>query len=1259
MVTKLRLVFTISIVFLSFYGSAQSTYWQQETSQKNSDQRVLKRFDVKKGMVFSLKTSSFQKELKTLSTSKKNSRIVYFPNEIGTLIPFQVSESSVLAPELAAKYPNIKSYKGYALGDSKDKIRFSISHKGFQGMMIHADNKSSTFIQKTKGDRYVLYRRDVKDVLNADFTCITKSDIAKQASTTQKLVDGQVLKKYRLAVSASGEYTTFHGGTVADALAAMNATITRINEVFETDLGVTLELIANNDQIIFTDAATDPYNGNLNAQVQNTLTSTIGETNYDVGHLFHVDNDNGNAGFIGAVCRDGAKGSGFTSAITPEGDRFDLDFVSHELGHQFGANHTWSFESEGTNVQVEPGSGTTIMGYAGITGVNNVTLVGDDYFHYVSILQITDYLATTSCAVETSLTNIPPVVVPAGGFVIPRGTPFVLTGEATDADVADELTYAWEQIDNGIVTQSSFGPTNPVGANFRSQKPSTSPERYFPKLSRVIQGNLTQTIPDVNTAWETVSNVQREMNFALTVRDNAIGGGQVVSDLVNVAVVNTAGPFMVTSQDTDVAIIAGSIETIVWDVANTDVAPVNAQNVDILLSIDGGTTFPISLAENVPNDGTHNVLIPQEVTIEARIKVKANNNVFYAVNSTEFTIEESPIVLSFDALQFEVCQPNNLMVNFTYETGLTFNEEVTFSVVSPPVGLTVSFSPTTAMANDTPVEITFSDTQNVAVGYYPIQVLATSATATKEITIDLNIYDATYNDITLVSPVDAAIDISAGALLEWQTDINAASYDVQIATDVDFTTIIDSGTALTNSYLPSALENDTMYFWRVKPKNSCGEGAFGIAFSFTTIVYSCTNKSASDLPLVISSSGTPTIVSKIAFFEDISVADIDVTLNIEHVFLADLVVSLTSPAGTTVVLMSNSCDRLDNVTATFDDSASSVFVCGGNPAISGRVRGVGALNVFNGESLLGEWLLTVNDTAASDGGSFISFSMDVCTEGVFRPDEDSDGVFDDGPDLCLGTPLGVEVDVDGCSIFRFPNDNFSFALQSESCRSSNDGEINIDATILLDYSITVDGNGTNVTDTFTDTYMLAGLMAGTYAVCINGTDSTDGTIIYEEQCFDIVITQPDDLGVTSKIALGAKTVTLQLQGANLYTIELNGIVVQTKASEITLELKEGGNTLKVFTNLPCQGTYEEQILITDKPIVHPNPFTDFVTVSFGKNVGEVFIEIFAANGQFVQGKKYQVDGVEVNLDLSTIATGLYFIKFEGENIKGTSKVIKL
>ena len=308
----------------------------------------------------------------------------------------------------------------------------------------------------------MVYARKDGNHAAKEFICATQDAIEERfSSLTAKPVDDQVLRKFRLAVSATGEYTEYHGGTVADALAAINATITRVNQVFETDLGVTLELVADNDKVIYLDGENDPYNGNLNSQVQGILTDSIGETNYDIGHLFHRAEEGGNAGFVGAVCIDGRKGSGYSSSQTPVGDIFDLDYVAHEMGHQFGANHTWSFESEGTQVQVEPGSGTTIMGYAGITGVNNVALNGDDYFHYESIVQISDYLETATCAEVIPITNTPPVIVPITDYTIPRGTAFSLTGTASDIDVTDVLTYAWEQIDDGVVTQATFGPTNP------------------------------------------------------------------------------------------------------------------------------------------------------------------------------------------------------------------------------------------------------------------------------------------------------------------------------------------------------------------------------------------------------------------------------------------------------------------------------------------------------------------------------------------------------------------------------------------------------------------------------------------------------------------------------------------------------------------------------------------------------------------------------------------------------------------------------
>ena len=385
-------------------------------------------------------------------------------------------------------------------------------------MIIHNKGAYNSYMDWTSEDNsYMVYRKLSDNVAKAGFVCKTEAAIQEKltSSSTARLVDDQLLRKYRIAVSATGEYTEFHGGTVGEALAAINATITRVNEVFETDLGVTMELIANNDLVIYTNPDTDPYGGNLNSEVQSTLTSVIGEANYDVGHLFNQDVNNGNAGFIGAVCVDGQKGSAFSSGQAPEGDTYDIDFVAHELGHQFGANHTWSFAVEGTGVQAEPASGSTIMSYAGIVPGDNVQNNTDDYFHYNSILQMSTYIATLTCAEEIAITNNPPVITAGPDYVIPRSTAFVLERDATDPDAGDVLTYCWEQIDDGVVVTANFGPTNPSGANFRSLPPTTDPKRYFPRLSEVAQGNLTQTNPGLGSAWETVSDVSRIMNLIL------------------------------------------------------------------------------------------------------------------------------------------------------------------------------------------------------------------------------------------------------------------------------------------------------------------------------------------------------------------------------------------------------------------------------------------------------------------------------------------------------------------------------------------------------------------------------------------------------------------------------------------------------------------------------------------------------------------------------------------------------------------------
>ncbi|MEM8999469.1 MAG: reprolysin-like metallopeptidase [Bacteroidota bacterium] len=1213
-----------------------------------------KDIDADAARFFELKRSLFEKQLNV--TADSITKLVIFPNQKGDLIAYSVRETPVFHPELSARYPTIRSYSGISQ-DGTSKIRFSNSQKGLQGMVVNMTGSETHYIHKAAKDedQYVVYARG-NFGSNKKFLCETKERIRNLKLPQHTLVEDQTLRKFRIAVSTTGEYTAYHGGSVADALAAINATLTRVNAVFETDLGITLEVIANNDLIVFTDPDSDPYTNNLGSQVQNVLTSTIGEANYDVGHLFDAApseaQNNGNAGFIGAVCSDNRKGSAFVSVFEPEGDIFDLDFVSHELGHQFGANHTWSFDSENSGVQAEPASGTTIMGYAGIVDGNNVAPNGDDYFHYYSILQVTDYVQTIFCAETTALTNAPPQIEPIEDFVIPKSTAFVLAGNASDPD-DDPLTYAWEQIDDGLVTTTTFGPDNPVGANFRSLPPTTDAERYFPRLERVVQGNLTQVNPTESSVWESVSDIQRMMNFALTVRDNALGGGQVASELVEVKVVNASGPFKVTSQTSNVVYGAGTVQQLTWDVANTDQAPINAETVDVFLSIDGGNTFPILLAEDVRNDGEAEILLTGDATDSARLMVKASNNIFFAINSSNFTIQETPVVLNFDKVDFEVCQPSDIMVPFMYETYADFTETVTFSAMVP-LGLTTVFTPSTVSENNTPVEVAFSNTTALAPGVYPMTIIATSASVTKEVTLKLTVYDTDFQEVTLLSPVDLSTNTRISQLFEWEADTNNTIYDIEIATDIGFTTVIEAATTPFNTYLSSNLEAETAYYWRVKPKNGCGEGMFGPPFGFSTTPLGCRSISANGLPITISASGTPVISSSVTFAEDLPVFDVTVDLDVTHSFLGDLIVSITSPSGTRVVLTSNSCGDRNNINAIFDDGGSD-FSCSGTPAISGTVLPLGELAAFKGESVLGEWILEIQDTAPSDGGSLEGFSLAICAEGVFRPDEDEDGVFDDGDDLCLGTPKGVTVDTSGCPINNFPADNFLVEIQSETCSNNNNGAVLVTATdTAIDYMVTLSGDAINETAVFNGSQEFQNLDAGHYSLCITGSA---GSITYRETCFDIIVEEPAPLAVDA-VLNDSQLVALNLGGGGIYDIEWNGVLTQTTDTLVFLTPKTGQNKLSVSTELPCQGTYEETFFVFDGPLLFPNPVSGQATVFITDMEGHAVFRLYASNGALLREETKEINAGSVAMDFTALPTGTYYLYVSGNGIEKTLKVLK-
>jgi len=586
-------------------------------------------------------------------TSKSAASEITVPNADGVLERFMVWESSNFDPELQAQYPEIRAYSGTGLDDKTAKIHFSIAPIGVQTMVFRLD-KASEFIEQNPENKseYVLFTSKNKDT-SKSLICKTKGETTKTASnkTAKTASNTKTLKTLRLALSCTGEYASFFGGTKAGALAGMNATMTRVNAVFNKDLAVQLTIIPNNLDIIYTNAATDPYsnapqgaNGAWNLEVQQTLTTVIGNSGYDIGHLFGRSGGGGDAGCIGCVCDnpvstsdDQAKGSAYTSPSDgiPEGNTFDIDFVAHEMGHQLGGTHTFSHEIEGTGTNVEPGSGSTIMGYAGVTNDYDIQNISDDYFAYASILQIQNNLATKSCPVSTSINNNPPIISAGLDYIIPFNTPFILTGTGSDPD-GDTVTYCWEQNDSATTTSGSNSiayPAKPDGPLFRSLPPNNSPVRYMPSLNTVLQNRLT-------TTWESVSSVARTLHFSLTGRDNAaLTIPQTNTDNMIVTVNTTVGPFAVTSQNTnDIGWQKGSFQTITWDVKNTNTLP-GSNNVNIKLSIDGGLTFPVILEANTPNDGSQTITVPSDIaTTNCRLLIEPVANIYYALNASPFAI---------------------------------------------------------------------------------------------------------------------------------------------------------------------------------------------------------------------------------------------------------------------------------------------------------------------------------------------------------------------------------------------------------------------------------------------------------------------------------------------------------------------------------------------------------------------------------------------------------------------------------------------
>lgn len=580
------------------------------------------------------------------STEVNAGVILSLPLPDGEYGRFQITRASVMHPDLAAKFPEIQTFAGVGIDDPTATVRLDTTPKGFHAMILSQNGR--VFIDPYSNEGIDLYQSyfasDFVPNLPADFepdVVIESADsAAKPEAITGGISSGGQLRTYRLAMAATGEYTQFHGGTVPLAMAEITTAVNRVAGIYEREVAVTFELIANNDLIIYTDGATDPYSNNdgftMLGQNQTNLNSVIGSANYDVGHVFSTGG--GGIAGLGVVCGS-SKAQGVTGLGSPVGDPFYVDYVAHEMGHQFAGNHTFNGNAgscgggnRNGSTAYEPGSGSTIMAYAGICSPQNLQSNSDDYFHGISFDEIVSFTTVgggNSCASISSTGNTPPTVNAGSSYSIPLNTPFTLTGSATDPDGSASLTYSWEEFDLG----AAGDPNSPSGNApiFRTFQPTTSPSRTFPQISDIV--NNTQTI------GELLPSYARTMNFRLTARDNQLPAGGVANDSMTVTAVSGTGPFLVTAPNTAVTWTGFATETVTWNVANSDQAPISCANVEIALSSDGGLTYPTVLLASTANDGSADITVPNISSSTARVRVACVNNIFFDISNANFNIQ--------------------------------------------------------------------------------------------------------------------------------------------------------------------------------------------------------------------------------------------------------------------------------------------------------------------------------------------------------------------------------------------------------------------------------------------------------------------------------------------------------------------------------------------------------------------------------------------------------------------------------------------
>ncbi len=1001
---KLLLVF---LIFCSLSLNAQNFWERADESAILITRDIERNVTPEKYFVTYLDLDGLTKYLQKapLQFNKKNKSLpLYIPMPDGDYMLFDVVKSPVMEPGLAKKYPGISSFKGYSRENPDVNIRFSISHyNGFYGSIYWKHN--NIYIDPLGygiKEYYMSYfTRDYKvDISNVNLTCgFDENEVLENYEITSPEYRGNELElretgecdsvkqyNYRLALACTGEWGKTHGGTKEAALAVMVSSVNRINEVYENEFAIHLNLVENNDRLIFLDPDTDPFEtpnkgGELLGEINDVILNRIGSNNYDIGHVFtNSCIDVGGIARLGVVCG-ASKARGVTCWYRNDLNYVITNITCHEMGHQFSATHTFNNcdGNESLSTGFEPGGGTTIMAYCGLCEDNNVDYQCLETFHSISVEQIKRYsreFGGSLCPEKISVGNSAPTVTLnyKNGFYIPILTPFYLEGEGDDCE-GDDLLYSWEEMDSG--------PSVPIGHPednsplFTAKEPTTQPIRYFPKLYNVLY-NITG-----NYNAEIYPSYSRELNFRLIARDNHPNGGGTGWADVSFRTDEEAGPFKVLFPNSTMQFYEGDSVRVKWDVANTDNSKVNCQKVNIMLSVDRGFTYPYILKYHTDNDGEELIYLPDTITTKARIKVEAADNIFYDVANYNVKIsepEDSTFRVFTDNISGDICLPEYIETPIRTKSYNGYIDSIRFELTGLPENATYEITPAEVIAGENALlKINFDDV--LKWGYYEPRLLAISNhgdTMIKQISWEL--YVNRYKDIKIKTPASGSSGVALNTHFEWENPKNVDYVNIYISKNPAFPpdeTISQKQIRDSFFILENILDISSLYYWRLEYINHCGIIQPDTIYTFSTVVLDCKDYVSDDVPVTIRTKKT--VSSLLEIEDDITITDLNVIVKGYHEYFKEIKASLVGPDSTNVLLFNYKPFNYNgNFSLVFDDQATSKMKTPPNGTFTPAQK----LSVFNGKNAKGEWKLNVYDNKTGQGGKIQYFALNICSNVV-------------------------------------------------------------------------------------------------------------------------------------------------------------------------------------------------------------------------------------------------------------------------------------